>query len=207
VSESPYSQAWPRKIVSAQGMVRLPDDPVERAALFETFIRERLVVLVLFDANAAGVRAPAHLRGRVIFEYALDAPVVIPDLLANAAGIQATLSFGTVPHETFLPWAAVLAIRVLEPGPVWSRRMRRAACKAAGLIVAGLAIGTATFWATSPVLGIGGLIVACTLSMLGLRMGWALARTRRQMRQRPRSTAVDSAPVARSSGASANVLE
>ena len=46
-----------------------------------------------------------------VLAYGLDMAKPIPDLEITDRGIFATLSFSCVPHETFVPWEAVIGIK------------------------------------------------------------------------------------------------
>lgn len=56
----------------------------------------------------------------VILDYGLNLPIPIPDLRVDLAGVLATLSFGCVPYETFVPWSAVRDMAYENPLPVLS---------------------------------------------------------------------------------------
>ena len=56
------------------------------------------------------LRTPEWLagEGHVVLEYGLDMPVPVDDLVVDARGVAATLSFSRVPCHTFVPWGAVV---------------------------------------------------------------------------------------------------
>lgn len=47
----------------------------------------------------------------VVLEYGLDMSVPVDDLVVDARGVAATLSFSRVPCHTFVPWGAVELVR------------------------------------------------------------------------------------------------
>jgi hypothetical protein len=64
-------------------------------------------------------------KSTVTFEYGLDLPVPIDDLVITDDGIRATLSFSRVPRHTFVPWGAVVGIILplsRDPVPPPSRK-------------------------------------------------------------------------------------
>lgn len=90
--------------------------------LFFDVNRKRLMALMLHglkygtvtlfvSAAYSGVVLPSGLKldieGCVRLDYNLNFHPPIPDLLIDAAGVIATLSFSQVPFETFIPWLAV----------------------------------------------------------------------------------------------------
>jgi hypothetical protein len=82
-------------------------------------------VKVGLDGCAAGVLLPDDVRAaQVVLMYELDAVVPIPDLVADDAGIRATLSFSRTPYETFIPWSAVIGMMPLRPEALVPKRER-----------------------------------------------------------------------------------
>jgi len=83
------------------------------------------VVKVVFT-NHPCLGVPDFVRPRAgqtaAFEYGLDLPIQIPDLLVDENGIRATLSFDRVPCGTFVPWEAVVTL-----GPVAGETIPRMA--------------------------------------------------------------------------------
>jgi stringent starvation protein B len=85
-------------------------------------LSEHAVVGVHFAGMKEDVRLPEHVRKiSVLLEYGWDMPNPIPDLMFDATGIFATLSFGGSPFKTFVPWDAVFAItdKATGHGIVW----------------------------------------------------------------------------------------
>jgi hypothetical protein len=69
-------------------------------------------VYVQLDPRRQGVELPEFLRQapRLVLQYGYNMPVPIHDLVIDAQGIKATLSFRRVSHSTVVPWSAVFAI-------------------------------------------------------------------------------------------------
>ena len=69
-------------------------------------------VYVQLDPRRQGVELPEFLRQapRLVLQYGYNMPVPIHDLVIDAQGIKATLSFRRVSHATVVPWSAVFAI-------------------------------------------------------------------------------------------------
>lgn len=69
-------------------------------------------VYVQLDPRRQGVELPEFLRQepRLVLQYGYNMPVPIHDLVIDAQGIKATLSFRRVAHATVVPWSAVFAI-------------------------------------------------------------------------------------------------
>ncbi len=67
---------------------------------------EQSMVLVTLDARAPNVMIPSHLQGdpqlRLNLSFRFGLPIDIGE-----DGISATLTFGGVPSECFLPWGSV----------------------------------------------------------------------------------------------------
>lgn len=85
-------------------------------------LSEHAVVGVHFAGMKEDVRLPKQVRKiSVLLEYGWDMPIPIPDLMFDATGIFATLSFGGSPFKTFVPWDAVFAItdKATGRGIVW----------------------------------------------------------------------------------------
>ena len=76
---------------------------------FEDFM-ERGVTALHFDARQLTVRVPGHLRDRPWLVLNYSYRYRLKDLEINARGVQASLSFGGVPHPCWVPWSAVFAI-------------------------------------------------------------------------------------------------
>lgn len=66
--------------------------------------------------------APENLEYPVPFEYGHNLPNPIPDLSWSERGIHATLSFGTMPFKTFVPWESVIGMKPQGQGVLisWS---------------------------------------------------------------------------------------
>ncbi len=79
------------------------------------------VAMIHLDARREGVLVPerfkedAHLRLNLSYRYS------IPDFDANEERVQATLSFGGVPFQCVVPWAAIFGItsHANGDGQVW----------------------------------------------------------------------------------------
>lgn len=85
-------------------------------------LSEHAVVGVHFAGMKEDARLPEQVRKiSVLLEYGWDMPNPIPDLMFDATGIFATLSFGGSPFKTFVPWEAVFAItnKATGRGIVW----------------------------------------------------------------------------------------
>ena len=76
---------------------------------FEDFMG-RGVTALHFDARQLTVRVPGHLRDRPWLVLNYSYRYRIKDLEITARGVQASLSFGGVPHPCWVPWSAVFAI-------------------------------------------------------------------------------------------------
>ena len=84
----------------------------EKRACFENLLAHSYAT-VLFDPRAhTETSIPSHLKSEsfVALQYGYNMPVPIRDLDISDQGISATLSFGTGPHWTFVPWDAVFAM-------------------------------------------------------------------------------------------------
>lgn len=81
---------------------------LDKRAIFEEGLKDPEVEVHLF--NVPGLIAPATLKYPAMFVYGLNLPNPIHDLVCDDLGIKAILSFSQEPHETFVPWKAVLAI-------------------------------------------------------------------------------------------------
>jgi hypothetical protein len=77
--------------------------------LFAEFLREGTVFV--YVVPTPHLVLPKNLAYPLPLEYGYNMPNPIPDLTWSEHGIRATLSFGTVPHETFVPWESVVAMR------------------------------------------------------------------------------------------------
>jgi stringent starvation protein B len=64
------------------------------------------------DARRSGVVVPAPFSSQVhlVLQYGRNMPIPITDLEVTDEGVSATLSFGRVPHRTYVPWNAVYAV-------------------------------------------------------------------------------------------------
>ena len=92
---------------------------------FEQLLGDHPIVRVVF-MDHPGLRVPNIVRPcagqTTTFEYGLNLPVQIPDLVITDEGIRATLSFNRMPSRTFVPWEAVIMVGlssqevVLSPG-------------------------------------------------------------------------------------------
>src|SRR5262249_25113068 len=84
---------------------RAPDKEERLAAVVE-----RGMAMIHLDARCPGVRVPEHLcrepHLRLNLSYRFDPP----DLVVDARGIRATLSFSGRRFPVEVPWAAVFAI-------------------------------------------------------------------------------------------------
>ena len=67
----------------------------------------RGAVQVSFEPSVTGVVCPSTLEGLTLFEYGLNMPIPMQDILADELGIGATMSFNRSPTWTFVPWSAV----------------------------------------------------------------------------------------------------
>lgn len=86
-----------------------------------SILRTGASAYVDLDPQFPGVVLPDALRAsaQVTLEYGERLPVPIPDLEVGAEGIAATLSFQRVPARTFVPWGAVLRVRLgSRRGPI-----------------------------------------------------------------------------------------
>jgi hypothetical protein len=81
---------------------------LDKRTIFEEGLADPEVEVMVFDVP--GLIAPSFLQYPTVFRYGLNMPNPIPDLVCDEHGISATLSFNQTPHETFVPWAAVLGI-------------------------------------------------------------------------------------------------
>lgn len=77
--------------------------------LFADFLREGSVFV--FVIPSPGLVVPKNLTFPVPLEYGHDMANPIPDLTWSERGIRATLSFGAIPFETFVPWESVIAMK------------------------------------------------------------------------------------------------
>jgi stringent starvation protein B len=64
------------------------------------------------DARCSGVVVPAPFssQAHLVLQYGRNMPIPITDLEITDEGVSATLSFGRVPHRTYVPWHAVYAV-------------------------------------------------------------------------------------------------
>lgn len=92
--------------------------PQTKREAFERALAEFYeVLIVVVDAPLLDIPARAfasavlYAPATAILAYGLDMPKPIPDLEITDRGIFATLSFSCEPHETFVPWEAVAAIK------------------------------------------------------------------------------------------------
>jgi len=94
----------------------------EKADAFNALLA-RFNLVVTLDAMHEGAEVPEHLRkpGGLGLLYGLNLAIPIPDLTVTEEGIAGTLSFDREPFETFVPWEAVAAVVIKEPGPQASR--------------------------------------------------------------------------------------
>jgi stringent starvation protein B len=98
----------------------------DKRAFFTHMLGEYAVVQVHFSGLQDEVRMPDSKKKEcVILEYGWNMPIPIPDLLPNAHGIFATLSFSGTKFQTFVPWSAVFAIADKDSGKgiVWPSEM------------------------------------------------------------------------------------
>jgi hypothetical protein len=83
-----------------------------KKALFETLLSEENVLVEFYPDH--NTKIPEFLitpnTGMIRFQYGLDMPTPIPDLLLTEKGIEATLSFNQTPHHTFVPWTQIFAM-------------------------------------------------------------------------------------------------
>ena len=150
---------------------------------------------VMFDAGAAGVRAPSNIRGTTVFSYALNLPMPMSNLRVDQEGVAATLWFsgkrnGT--FDTFVPWSAVRGMRSVDASAEISRMIRSHSRRAGVLAGASLAGGFAFFlvamMAELPGIKIAfGFVAALfTLQALGSAVGALRLRARSSRNASPR---------------------
>lgn len=99
-----------------------PSLTVRKIVLFCNLLHQS-VVGVMFDPVAEGVVIHASLRKPIggdpaaapvalVFDYAFDTLVTIPDIAVDAEGVRAVLSVHGMKQETFLPWHSIFAYLV-----------------------------------------------------------------------------------------------
>jgi hypothetical protein len=81
---------------------------LDKISVFEEGLNDPTVEVHLH--RVPGLLAPEFLVYPTMFEYGLNMPNPIADLLYDNVGIRATLSFNQKPYITFVPWKAVWAI-------------------------------------------------------------------------------------------------
>jgi hypothetical protein len=81
----------------------------DKLTTFAAILEEGGVAKV-FVVPSRSLRLPPDLLYPALLEYGLAMPNPIPDLRWTKEGIHATLSFGTIPHETFVPWDSVVGL-------------------------------------------------------------------------------------------------
>ncbi len=143
-------------------MVRLPEGVAERAALFQSLLGEGRMLLVMFDAGIAGVRAPPNLRGATVFSYAMNLPMPMSNLRVDPEGIAATLWFsgkrnGT--FDTFVPWSAVRAMRCADASAENSRNLRSHS-RRAGVLAGASLVGALTLFPVAVISELPGIKIA-----------------------------------------------
>jgi hypothetical protein len=81
---------------------------LDKRTIFEEGLKDPEVEVHVLEAP--GLVAPPTLKYPTMFVYGLNMPNPVRDLTCDDLGIKAILSFNQEPHETFVPWSAVLAI-------------------------------------------------------------------------------------------------
>jgi hypothetical protein len=92
--------------------IRLAEDPAALMLALLDALNFGETVSILFDSRRAECVIPDHLRkpGGATFNYSHQfSPGLVPDprIKVDTNGISATLAFGGVPFDTFVPWVAV----------------------------------------------------------------------------------------------------
>jgi hypothetical protein len=95
------------------------DVPIDRKAAFEKALAAYCAVYLIVIYHPEVV-LPDYLmtpdwraqKSAIFLEYGLEMAVPISDLTVTEAGVTATLSFSRVPCATFVPWGAVVGMRV-----------------------------------------------------------------------------------------------
>lgn len=84
----------------------------EKRACFEQLLAHSYATVLFDPRTCEETSVPSHLKSEpfVALQYGYSMPIPIRDLDISDRGISATLSFGTGPHWTFVPWDAVFAI-------------------------------------------------------------------------------------------------
>ena len=95
----------------------------KHAMFFALFTQGR--VRVTLDGRAPGVDLPDDLKmvPILMLDYGLDLPRPTNDIQLADDGIRCTLSFNQIPRATFVPWAAIYAIRTDVGGIEFSESM------------------------------------------------------------------------------------
>ncbi len=91
-------------------------DTVSKTLIFMA-LHQRAALVTFHPASAV---VPKHLRNdaKLSFLYGDGLPIPIADLEVSEEGLRATLSFDRTPHETFVPWSAVIAISGVDDSNV-----------------------------------------------------------------------------------------
>jgi hypothetical protein len=100
------------------------DVPIDRKAAFEKALAEFYTVYLIVVYHPEVV-LPDYLmtpkwrdqKAAIFLEYGLEMAVPISDLTITDAGVTATLSFLRSPYATFVPWEAVVGMRVTGERP------------------------------------------------------------------------------------------
>jgi|PlaIllAssembly_1097288.scaffolds.fasta_scaffold907910_2 hypothetical protein len=83
------------------------------------FARGGVSLLIKEDRHRdPALKIPDHVRDypKICLLYEIDAVVPVADLVVTSEGVAATLSFGRVPHSTFVPWDVVEVMMVPPEG-------------------------------------------------------------------------------------------